>query len=99
MELIDLKDARKKRVIEALPSRETPAGKQYCFTVIYELDGARFGFDLWAFSEEDAHRRVEAIKATSKQTWMNVLTHEAGDPVWNWRPTHFPTDNEKTPER
>lgn len=42
MALIDLKDARKKRLIEAMLSRETPDGsKQYCFSVVYTMaDGA-----------------------------------------------------------
>lgn len=100
MALIDLKDARKKRLIEAMLSRETPDGsKQYCFSVVYTMaDGARYSFDLWAFSEQDAKERVEAIRGTAKCVWMNVLTDEAGEPVWNCRPTHFPADNEKTPE-
>lgn len=66
-------DAAQKARIETLQSRITPAGEQKCFTVGYVIDGEKWAFDLWAPSEEDAKRRIAAIRESAELFYSGFL--------------------------
>ncbi len=38
----------------------------FLYSVDYKLDGSRFGVDLWAYSVDDAQKRIAAIKRSAE---------------------------------
>lgn len=64
--VVDLNQARAARERpDAEHVRQDQFGRpMYRFALTYEMDGSTWGADLWAYSFEDAERRVAAMRDT-----------------------------------
>lgn len=63
-DVVDLNQARAARERpDAEHVRQDQFGRpMYRFALTYEMDGSRWGTGLWAYSFEDAERRVAAMR-------------------------------------
>lgn len=66
--IIDLNERRNaKEAPDAEFARKDDFGRPlYMFTLNYEMDGASWGAELWAYSAEDAEARVTAMRSSLK---------------------------------
>lgn len=67
-DIIDLAAERNKRTAPApeFLKQDDEGRDMQLYTVAYEMDGERWGFDVWAYSFDDAEKRVRAIRQSAE---------------------------------